>query len=66
MDMIGILEKALGKVAQKNLLPMQPGDVAATFADVEELERDTGFRPKTSLEDGLLAFVRWYRDYFKV
>jgi UDP-glucuronate 4-epimerase len=66
MDMIGILEKALGKVAQKNLLPMQPGDVAATFADVEELERDTGFRPKTSLEDGLLAFVQWYRDYFKV
>ena len=66
MDMIGILEKALGRVAQKNLLPMQPGDVAATFADVEELERDTGFRPKTSLEDGLLAFVQWYRDYFKV
>ena len=66
MDMIGILEKALGRVAQKNLLPMQPGDVAATFADVEELERDTGFRPKTSLEDGLLAFVQWYRAYFKV
>jgi UDP-glucuronate 4-epimerase len=66
MDMIGILEKALGRVAKKNLLPMQSGDVAATFADVEELERDTGFRPKTSLEDGLLAFVQWYRDYFKV
>jgi UDP-glucuronate 4-epimerase len=66
MDMIGILEKALGRVAKKNLLPMQSGDVAATFADVEELAQDTGFRPKTSLEDGVLAFVQWYRDYFKV
>jgi UDP-glucuronate 4-epimerase len=66
LDMIGILERELGRPAEKNFLPLQQGDVTATFADVEELERDTGFRAKTSLSDGLGAFVQWYREYYDV
>ena len=66
MDYIGALETALGKTAQKNLLPMQPGDVPATFADVEALEQDVGFKPATPIETGIAHFVRWYRDYYKV
>jgi UDP-glucuronate 4-epimerase len=65
-DMIGILEKALGKKAELNLLPMQPGDVPATCADVDDLQRDVGFRPSTPLSVGIGRFVEWYRDYFKV
>ena len=49
--------------AIKELLPMQPGDVPATFADVEDLKADIGFEPKTSIEDGVRRFVAWYRDY---
>jgi UDP-glucuronate 4-epimerase len=45
---------------------MQPGDVTETFADVAELMRDTGFRPQTSIEDGLRGFVAWYRDYYRI
>jgi UDP-glucuronate 4-epimerase len=66
LEMIAILERELGRAAQKNFLPLQQGDVPATYADVEELERDTGFHPRTTLSDGISAFVRWYRDYFKV
>ena len=50
----------------KDMLPMQPGDVTETFADVGDLMRDTGFRPQTSIEDGIRDFVAWYRDHYKV
>lgn len=57
------IENALGKKAKKNFLPMQPGDVAATFADVADLEAATGFKPQTSIDEGVQRFVRWYLDY---
>lgn len=65
-DLIGCLERAIGREAQKILLPMQPGDVPETYADVDDLVRDVGFRPDTSLEDGVSKFVAWYRDYYRV
>jgi UDP-glucuronate 4-epimerase len=61
---IEVLEKALGKKAVKNLLPMQPGDVPATFADVSDLVRDVGFKPDTPIEVGIDRFVAWYREYY--
>lgn len=64
MDMISTLEKHLGKVAEKNFLPMQAGDVPATYADVDDLMCDTGFRPETSIEMGIENFVGWYRQYY--
>jgi UDP-glucuronate 4-epimerase len=66
MRVVALLEKELGRKAIMEMLPMQPGDVAETFADVEELMRDTGFSPSTSIEDGIASFVSWYRDYYKV
>ena len=66
MDLIETLEKELGKKAEMNLLPMQPGDVPATFADVEALTRDVGFKPATPIETGVKNFVDWYRAYYKV
>ena len=63
LDMIGILERALGVKARTRMLPMQPGDVHTTFANVDALMRDTGFQPSTSLEVGLSRFVSWYRAY---
>ncbi|EGY25193.1 short chain dehydrogenase family protein [Desulfovibrio sp. A2] len=63
---IEILEDALGRKAVRNLMPMQPGDVEATYADVDDLIRDTGFKPHTPLETGVGEFVRWFRDYYKV
>ena len=63
---VAILERELGRPAVKEMLPMQPGDVTETFADVAELMRDTGFRPQTSIEDGLRDFVAWYRDYHRI
>ena len=63
---IAVLENALGRKAVRNYLPMQPGDVAATCADVEDLRRDVGFAPATSIETGIARFVEWYRDYYKV
>ncbi len=66
MHFIGTLERLLGKTARKEMLPMQPGDVPATYADVTPLEREFGFRPQTSLEDGLEQLVRWYREYYRV
>jgi UDP-glucuronate 4-epimerase len=66
MHMIETLEKCLGKTAEKNLMPMQPGDVPATFADVDDLVRDVDFKPATSIEDGIARFVEWYRDYHNV
>ena len=63
---IEVLEKALGKEAHKNFLPIQPGDVPATYADVDDLMRDVGFKPATSIEDGIASFVAWYKEYYKV
>jgi len=61
---IELLEQALGAKAQKEMLPMQPGDVESTYADVTELMRDTGYRPKIGIEEGIERFARWYRDYY--
>jgi UDP-glucuronate 4-epimerase len=66
MRFIEVLEEALGKVAQKRLLPLQPGDVPATCADVDDLMRDVGFSPATPIETGVGRFVQWYRDYYGV
>ncbi len=63
LDCIHLLEQSLGRRAEMELLPMQPGDVASTMADVSELEAAVGFRPTTSLADGIAAFVKWYREY---
>ena len=63
---VALLEKELGRAAVKDMLPMQPGDVTETFADVGDLMRDVGFRPETSIEDGIRDFVAWYRDHYKV
>ena len=61
---ISTLEDALGKKAIRNLMPMQPGDVEATWADVSDLSADTGFRPQTSVEYGVGQFVKWYKEYY--
>ncbi len=63
MYLIETLENALGRKAEKNMLPMQPGDVPATFADIDALQRDVGFRPSTPIEEGVQNFVDWYRMY---
>lgn len=64
MDFITVLEKCLGREAKKEYFPMQPGDVYQTYADVSELMEDFGFRPDTSIEEGLSAFVTWFREYY--
>ena len=66
LNYIAVLEKCLGKKAQLNLLPMQPGDVPSTMADVSDLEQATGFRPQTTVEEGIAQFVKWYREYYRV
>ena len=66
MHFIAVLEDVLGRVAEKNLMPMQPGDVPDTYADTTPLERDFGYRPNTSVETGIRRFVAWYRDYYNV
>lgn len=66
LDFIALIEKALGRKARKELLPMQPGDVPATYADVEALNQAVGFSPDTPLEKGIAEFVQWYRDYYKI
>ena len=66
MDFIEAIEKALGKKATKNLLPIQPGDVPATYADVTDLVEDLGYKPSTSIEEGVSNFVKWYREFFNV
>src|SRR5436190_830055 len=65
LEVISLLEKALGKKAKQNLLPMQPGDVPATFADTADLRASTGFAPRTSIEEGVGKFVEWYRGFYK-
>lgn len=62
--LIELLEQNLGRKAIKNMLPMQAGDVPDTYADIEDLVRDSGFRPSTSIEDGVRQFVDWYRGYY--
>ncbi len=65
MTYIQVLEDCLGKKAQIEFLPMQDGDIAATYADVDNLEADLGFRPRTTVETGITHFVTWYKDYYK-
>lgn len=65
LKFIGVLEDCLGKKAEKKLLPIQAGDVPATYADVEDLVRDVGFKPATSIEEGLKKFVEWYKSCYK-
>lgn len=66
MRFIEAIEEAIGKKAEKNMLPLQPGDVPATYADVDDLIEDVGFRPSTPVEEGIKRFVAWYRDYYGV
>jgi UDP-glucuronate 4-epimerase len=63
---IETLEKNLHKKAKKIFLPMQPGDVPATCADVDDLMADVGFKPATSIEEGIKKFLSWYKDYYKL
>ncbi|WP_088892289.1 NAD-dependent epimerase [Leptolyngbya ohadii] len=64
MHLITVLESCLGKTAEKNLMPSQPGDLIETFADIDDLARETGFMPNTSIEIGVQHFVDWYRTYY--
>lgn len=64
MSLVTILEKELGIEAKKNFLPMQPGDVHSTYADIDESIRELGFYPKVTLEEGIARFVQWYKEYF--
>lgn len=66
MDYIGAIESALGMTAEKNMLPIQPGDVPMTYADVDDLVADVGFKPSTSINDGISSFVDWYRVYYSL
>ncbi|MCK4608525.1 MAG: NAD-dependent epimerase [Gammaproteobacteria bacterium] len=66
LDFIAAIEAVLNKKANLNMLPMQPGDVAATFADTALLQKDFGYRPKTEVADGVKYFVDWYKEYFEV
>ncbi len=63
MDFIGTIEKAVGRLAEKNFLPMQAGDVMATYADIEDLRHNVGFEPKTPLAEGIARWVEWYWEY---
>lgn len=65
LHLIALIEKELGKKAQKILLPMQPGDVVSTFADIEATTADLGFVPKVSLEEGIHKFIQWYKEYYR-
>ena len=65
LHFIKVLEQCLGKKAQKNLISIQPGDVPATYADVEDLKNDVGFKPDTPIEKGIQNFVDWYREYYQ-
>jgi len=62
---ISAIESACGKKAKENLLPMQPGDVPATYADVDELIKDIAFKPSTSIEEGMMKFVEWFKGYYR-
>jgi UDP-glucuronate 4-epimerase len=64
MEFIGVIEKVLGKKAKKEFLDLQPGDVPATYADIDDLIKDVGFKPETSIETGIKQFILWYNDYY--
>jgi UDP-glucuronate 4-epimerase len=66
LDFVEAIETALGKRAIRNMLPMQPGDVLATWADTEALFEATGYRPKVGLTEGVESFVKWYREYYRI
>lgn len=66
MDFITAIENELGIEAKKEMMPIQPGDVPATFADVDDLVRDLGYKPETSIEEGIKAFISWFRKYYQV
>lgn len=66
MHVVAVLEKELGRTAAREMLPMQPGDVPETFADVGDLMRDVGFSPSTPIEEGIRNFVAWYREHYKI
>jgi UDP-glucuronate 4-epimerase len=65
LHVVALLEKEFGRTAKKEMLPMQPGDVPATYADIEDLAREIGFKPATSIEEGIRRFADWFRDYHK-
>ncbi|RME80976.1 MAG: NAD-dependent epimerase, partial [Zetaproteobacteria bacterium] len=65
LDFIRALEAALGVKAKMRMLPMQPGDVPATWADVSDLKRDFGYAPQTPVEEGVKRFVAWYREFYE-
>ena len=65
MDYIAVLEKCLGREAKKEYLPMQPGDVYETYADVQDLMDDYGFKPATTIEEGLSKFAKWFLEYYR-
>lgn len=66
LKVVALLEKEFGRTAVKDMLPMQPGDVPATYADVDDLMREVGFRPSTTIEDGIARFSAWFRDYHRL
>jgi UDP-glucuronate 4-epimerase len=66
MKVIGLLEDACGRRAELTMLPMQPGDVASTYADIDAIHRDLGFAPRTAVEAGVPRFVEWYREFHGV
>jgi len=66
MKYVEVIEEALGKKAEKIFLDLQPGDVPATYADVDDLIKDVGFKPSTSIEDGIQRFIEWYKEYYHI
>jgi UDP-glucuronate 4-epimerase len=66
LHVVALLERELNRPAKRELLPIQPGDVIETYADIGDLIRDAGFNPDTRIEDGIREFVQWYRSYYKV
>jgi UDP-glucuronate 4-epimerase len=66
MELIGVIEKCLGKEAVRQFLPLQPGDVSATYADIESAQKKLGFKPETTIFEGVPRFIEWYRNYFRV
>ncbi|SRR6266571_916872 len=66
LQLIAVLEDALGKKAEKRFMPLQPGDIPATYADIDDLIQDVGFKPDTPIEVGVKRFVEWYESYYKV
>jgi UDP-glucuronate 4-epimerase len=66
MDFIAAIEQALGKKVQKNMLPLQPGDVPATWADVADLAEDLSYQPNTPIQEGVNRFIDWYKEFYHI